>query len=135
VAERNGRRAGWSVSRRRSVHHRMEIDAGATPLLTSAEPGAMSRTSVAVRCCPCHSPTLRPWIDHRTAALLGEWPSYVEEFWSRSLAGHGENGWLKHTLIPKRHFRHDAPRVFLSQAGPRIDLWVFQAGHQSFRRS
>jgi hypothetical protein len=50
----------------------------------------------------------------------------------RASRGRGENGRLKPALIPKRHFRLDAPRVFLSQAGPRIDLWVFQAGHQSF---
>jgi hypothetical protein len=92
---------------------------------------SMSRTAIAVRCCPSHSPTLRPWIDHRTAALLGEWPSYVEELWSRSLAGRSENGRLKHALISEHHFRRDARRVFLSQAGPRFDLYAFQAKHHS----
>ena len=44
--------------------------------LADVSPGARAE-----RCCPCHSPTLRPWIAAaRRARRLTS--SYVEEFWS-----------------------------------------------------
>ena len=36
---------------------------------------------------------------------------------------------LKQTLIASVNFQREAPRVFLSQAGPRFDLELVQAGH------
>ena len=40
----------------------------------------------AERCCPSHSPTLRPWITDRRMRYPGWTTSYVEELWSPSLA-------------------------------------------------
>jgi len=40
----------------------------------------------AERCCPSHSPTLRPWIAGRRMRYPGWSTSYVEELWSPSLA-------------------------------------------------
>src|SRR5437764_1919134 len=60
---------------------------------------------------------------------------YVEGLWSpmpRTLLG---NLRQKHTLIHQRDFQRRAPRVFLSQAGPRFDLGLLQAEHHLwFRR-
>jgi hypothetical protein len=53
-------------------------------------------------------------------AHSGRLPSYVEGFWSPSLARWAQKGRLKRTLIHQRHFKRLAPRVFLSQAGPRF---------------
>jgi len=38
------------------------------------------------RCCPSHSPTLRPWITDRRVRYPRWSTSYVEELWSPSLA-------------------------------------------------
>ena len=52
---------------------------------------SVSPASKAERCCPSHSPTLRPWITDRRMRYPG-WPtSYVEELWSPSLAHVAEN--------------------------------------------
>jgi hypothetical protein len=40
-----------------------------------------------------------------------------------------KNRMLKHTLIHQRYLKRQAPRAFLSQAGPRFDLDFLQAGH------
>ena len=45
----------------------------------------LSRPAAAERCCPCHSPALRPWIDVRRLCTGDGTPSYVEELWSPSL--------------------------------------------------
>jgi hypothetical protein len=56
-------------------------------------------------------------------------------FGARCLVRSQEIGRLKHTLIHQRYFQHRAPRVFLSQAGPRFDLGLLQAEHHLwFRR-
>jgi hypothetical protein len=55
--------------------------------------------------------------------------SYAEELWSPSLGRCPENRRLKHTLIYQRNFQRQAPRVLLSQAGPRFDLELVQAEH------
>src|ERR687884_205215 len=60
-------------------------------------------------------------LDRRSPPVHGRRsPSYVEEFWSPSLGRPPENRRLKHTLIYQRYFRREAPRVFLSRAGPRF---------------
>jgi hypothetical protein len=41
----------------------------------------------------------------------------------------GKKRRLTHTLIYQRYFKRQAPRVFLSQAGPRFDLELVQAEH------
>jgi hypothetical protein len=46
----------------------------------------VSPASKAERCCPSHSPTLRPWITDRRMRYPGWTTSYVEELWSPSLA-------------------------------------------------
>ena len=61
--------------------------------------------------------------------------SYVEELWSPSLARRVETRRQKHTLIASAIPSASAPRVFLSQAGPRFDLGLVQAEHHLwFRR-
>jgi hypothetical protein len=50
-----------------------EIDATAAPL---------SRSAPAERCCPSHSPTLRPWTAVHPVHKSERTPSYVEEPWS-----------------------------------------------------
>jgi hypothetical protein len=52
--------------------------------------------------------------------------SYVEELWSPILTLRGEIGRQKHTLIASVYFRRVALRVFLSQAGPQLDLEFFK---------
>jgi hypothetical protein len=65
----------------------------------------------------------------------GRSSSYVEELWSPSLVRFPKKSTLKHTLIHQRYFKRRAPRVFLSQAGPRFDLELVQAEHHLwFRR-
>jgi hypothetical protein len=53
-------------------------------------------------------------------------PSYVEGLWSPSLARRLEKRRLKLTLIASVPFQRAAPRVFLSQAGPRFVLERFK---------
>src|SRR5436305_13574024 len=92
----------------------------------------LSRSASAERCFPSHSPTLRPWIVDR----LRRWSaSYVKELWSPSLARHSEKRQAKAHANYLRSFQRQAPRVFLSRAGPRFDLELVQAGHHLwFRR-
>ena len=47
------------------------------------------------RCCPSHSPTLRPWIDETESRKLAVPPSYVEEYWSPALLCRPKNRRLK----------------------------------------
>ena len=51
----------------------------------------VSPASKAERCCPSHSPTLRPWITDCRMRYPGWTASYVEELWSPSLAHITEN--------------------------------------------
>src|SRR4051812_41704154 len=64
----------------------------------------------------------RPLVAHIRERL----PSYVEGLWSPSLARCLEKGRLKLTLIASVRFQRAAPRVFLSQAGPRFVLERFK---------
>jgi hypothetical protein len=70
--------------------------------------------------CPCHSPTLRPWIAGVRLRQPVPSTSYVERFWSPSLLGRRKNRTLKQTLISSDLLQRRAARVFLSQAGPRF---------------
>jgi hypothetical protein len=94
----------------------------------------LSRPAVAERCFLCHSPTLRPWIADRRLCTCGLSSSYVEGFWSPSLVSRRENRRLKQTLVFQRTFPAPSARVFLSQAGPRFDLELFQAEHHLWFR-
>jgi hypothetical protein len=55
--------------------------------------------------------------------------SYVEELWSPILARRLEMRRLKLTLIRQWISSTRLQRIFLSQAGPRFDLELFQAEH------
>ena len=83
----------------------------------------------AERCCPCHSPTLRPWIADRrlrTSAAAGVLRGGALE--PRASCLRVKNGRLKRKCILRAQFFARAPRVFLSQAGPRIDLVLLKLG-------
>jgi hypothetical protein len=58
----------------------------------------------------------------------GEHTSYVEERWSPSHGVDRKIRTRKQTLTGVRH-SSATPRVFLSQAGPRVDLALLQAEH------
>jgi len=55
-------------------------------------------------------------------------PSYVEGLWSPSLGGRRRKGQAKADANASVTF-HATLRVFLSQAGPRFNLVLLQAGH------
>ena len=97
---------------------------------------SLTRSANAERCFPSHSPTLRPWIVTRrlrTSAAVAVLRGGALEPEPRTFDPKISK--LKHTLIYQRHFQRRAPRVFLSQAGPRFDLGLFQAEHHLwFRR-
>jgi hypothetical protein len=52
--------------------------------------------------CPCHSPTLRPWIAGRRRARQRD-DVFVEGLWSPRLTHSLEIHRQKHTLMPKRN--------------------------------
>jgi hypothetical protein len=55
-----------------------------------------------------------------------EWStSYVEELWSPILTLRPEMGRRKHTLIACVYFPARSAEIFLSQAGPQLDLKCF----------
>jgi hypothetical protein len=91
-------------------------------------PGAGDRRCGDLR---CHARLMPSAVFHATrlpfdpgspaaGCAAGERPSYVEELWSPSLGRLAENRRQKLTLLRERDFQRDAPRVFLSQAGPRF---------------
>ena len=90
---------------------------------------SVSPASKAERCCPSHSPTLRPWITDRRMRYPGWTTSYVEELWSPSLAHIAGNRQAKAGANTSIHFFLRAGGVFLPQAGPRSGLVLLQAGH------
>ena len=91
---------------------------------------SLSRRAEAERCFPCHSPTLQPWIGDRRAAHIhrGRRPSWGGVGARASRTG-SEIGRIKQTLIASVYFQRAAPKVFLSQAGPRFDPRAVQAEH------
>ena len=82
--------------------------------------------------CPCHSPTLRPWITGRGRARPRD-DVIVEGLWSRSLVRRMKRRTQKQTQMRARYFSADRRGVFLSQAGPRFDLELVQAEHHLSR--
>jgi hypothetical protein len=84
----------------------------------------MSRPAGAERCFLSLSPTLRPWIAVRP--LRARRPTW------RSVGARASqlrrNCMQKPTLLAARNFRRGAPRVFLSQAGPRSELCFLKLG-------
>jgi hypothetical protein len=58
--------------------------------------------------------------------------SYVEGRWSPSLDASRKNRKQKHKQCACGMFRGDARRVFLSQAGPRVELVFFKLGITSW---
>jgi hypothetical protein len=90
---------------------------------------SVSPASKAERCCPSHSPTLRPWITDCRMRYPGWKASYVEELWSPSLAHVAENRQAKAGAKYQHPFLLRAGGVFLPQAGPRFGLVLLQAGH------
>jgi hypothetical protein len=68
-------------------------------------------------------------LDHRNPA------SFVEELWSPALRTLRIIRRQKQRLIQQRiHLRSERGRTFLSQAGPRVSIVVFQAEHHLFDR-
>jgi hypothetical protein len=57
--------------------------------------------------CPCHSPTLRPWIAGRKRARPRD-DVVVEGLWSRSATRLLENRRQKHTLMSEAEFQRRA---------------------------
>ena len=83
----------------------------------------------AERCCPCHSPTLRPWItDHllRTSGAVDVLRGGALEPEPHAPFGKSPG---KSTSVCQWFFPAVALRVFLSQAGPQFNLVLLQAGH------
>jgi hypothetical protein len=82
----------------------------------------VSRRPYAERCCPSHSPTLRPWItDLRMRNPGGRRPTW-RGFGARASRTSREIGRQKPELNTSIHFFLRAGGVFLSQAGPRSVL-------------
>jgi hypothetical protein len=95
----------------------------------------LSRPLEAGRCFPCHSPTLRPWItDHSLRTLRSADVLRGGALEPEPRMHLLEKRRLKQTLIASVPFRRAAPRVFLSQAGPRFDLELVQAEHHLWFR-
>ena len=75
-------------------------------------------------------------LDRRPPVALpsGRRPTW-RGFGARSSRGWQKKGKLKQTLVFLRYFQRRAPRIFLSQAGPRFVLELLQAEHHlCFRR-
>lgn len=87
---------------------------------------SLSRSREAERCFLCRSPTLRPWITDRLRRICSSRRPTWRSFGARASYADLGNDVLKPTLIVGAHFLRAAPRVFLSQAGPRFDLVLFK---------
>ncbi len=88
-----------------------EIDAAAT------RPRSMSRTPAGLRCFPCLSPTLRPWIVGHRLRERGWLPSFVEGLWSPSLVSKRRNGSVKQRRMPQRLFQRKRRASFSLRRG------------------
>jgi hypothetical protein len=66
--------------------------------------------------CPCHSPTLRPWI--ATTSPLSH--VFVEAFWSPALDSRSKFTGKSSRYLNSIIYRFQRARTFLSQAGPRF---------------
>lgn len=77
------------------------------------------------RCCPSHSPTLRPWT---TIALINATTSYVEERWSPVLEVTFGN--CRYNRTPEiSGANSEQHRDLLSQTGPQLQSELLQAEH------
>ena len=91
--------------------------------LADVSPGAKAE-----RCCPCHSPTLRPWIAAaRRARRLTS--SYVEEFWSPYPRHSALNSQAKADAYSPSAFQRGTLRSLSLSGGASIRFSAFQAGH------
>ena len=118
--------AAWAEPRS-PYSERGALPARRSPLVVLVR---MSRLPTGERCCLCHSPTLRPWIDRSVRLRSRDRSSYVEALWSPCLPSPPGNSQAKAAAIQQRLL--PAPRRgrgFLSQAGPRIVLELLQAEH------
>ncbi len=106
-----------------------EIDAAGGHRLPATVGSSCHARPSAERCCPCHSPTLRPWITDRRCADPQRSPSYVEGRWSPSSAVLLGKLQAKADAYTGAISREQRCEVFLSQAGPRFGLVVLQAEH------
>jgi len=84
--------------------------------------------------CPCHSPTLRPWIAGRERAHPRD-DVVVEGLWSRSLMRLREIRRQKHTLIPERNSNAERMSSLSLSGGASIRPRASQAGHHLSRRT
>jgi len=89
----------------------------------------VSPASKAERCCPSHSPTLRPWITDRRMRYPGWTTSYVEELWSPSLAHVAGNRQAKAGAKYQRPFLPSYERSLSPSGGASIRSRPFQAEH------
>lgn len=98
--------------------------------LRAVDAAAMPSSDVSQRrsCCDVVQATRQPFDPGSPASGCASErsTSYVEGLWSPSRGHSTENGRQKHTLNAERTFQRGAPRVFLSQAGPRSDLELFE---------
>ena len=111
-----------------SIHvPRRERRCSCGPLRARSRP--VSRRPYAERCCPSHSPTLRPWITDRRMRNPG-WPtSYVEGLWSPSLAHVPGNSQAKAEANDQPPFRPPCGRSLSPSGGASIRSRLSQAEH------
>ena len=92
------------------------------------------RTTDSERCCPCHSPTLRPWIAGRSLRnAAGDRPTW-RSFGARRSCRYRKSQ-AKAAAYSAANFPAPQRRgTFLSQAGPRVRSVFSQAEHHLFGR-
>ena len=131
---------GWDSNPRSRAHEARED--GRTPLPRSAlrrppAPGrsaqcvacSVTRRPWALRCCPSHSPALRPWIarrrmrDRNADVLRGGALEPGARVASENAQAKAAVTWTASFTAPKR------AGTFLSEAGPRFLLELLQAEH------
>jgi hypothetical protein len=113
-----GSRASPSILRRRKIDAAGgSLPVGHARVLCLARPKPE-------RCCLCHSPTLRPWIivcRQRTSGAVDVLRGGVLEPDPRAPSG---NWQAKAHAYCQRLFPARSAKIFLSQAGPQLDLNV-----------
>jgi len=88
-----------------------------------------ARSAETERCCPCHSPTLRPWIAGRRLRVPRRGRPAWRSFGARALHACSKSAGKSTRYSSSVFFNATAREVFLSQAGPRFELDLFQAEH------
>src|SRR6266850_55017 len=99
-----------------------EVDAAA-PQLRVRGLELLSRPACAERCCPSHSPALRPWIARSASYVEGSWSPALLPF--RKSQAKAAGNYAANSACAKRR------RTFLSEAGPRSGTGLSQPGHHS----